>query len=512
MARGWDRDFYRILGVAPTSSPAEIRKRYHECMNVVHPDKNTTDTDIRTSSERLAQAYNEAYAVLSDPASRAEYDRWWAGNNQPSPPPPDRGEAAEEARKRAEAEARQAAEEARKQAQDEARRAAEEARREAARKERELAEELARQRAEQRQRETMDPARRWAAGQAWAHAMLQPDPSARAWAKANPGAAAEPINVTVQPGIARDGGPVAWATPCEECEGRVAEAAAEPSVCVWCGGSGSQRVVLHVPASVTDGSVHEAVRVAIGGVQTTARIRFVVVGSAGARPTDQQAADRTPSDTEPVGRVAQGAHLTDVQPHPVSPRARRNSLLPVLALVLVGVVLLGGWLWNSRGSSAQAPPGAGNSTTSSPSSTAAGYSRYANPRFGFAVDVPGDWEVEQESGDGIVQSSPDRLGALTLFGANNLDATTIEDALAAAKAAKVAEGARVTLAARSDSYFTVSGFSAAGDEIFYTGQWVGPGSTNSLTFTYPADQRQQYDDLVNHVVDSFAPGDLDQAH
>ena len=191
----------------------------------------------------------------------------------------------------------------------------------------------------------------------------------------------------------------------------------------------------------------------------------------------------------------------------------------VAALGLFCALALVGWGWNMTGTRAEAPETQGDPSRA-PSQSATPtqppvltYSRYGNERFGFAVDVPLDWVAgpESGSGDGVVHRSPDGLGALTAFGANNLDDDSVETASEASQQAIIRDDGLITYAAADGDYFTISGYTADG-EIFYTREWVGPGSRNTLTWTYPAEQKEQYDDLVNHVVESFTPGDLESPH
>lgn len=67
-----DVDYYEVLQVHPRAHPAVIRKVYHVLMRDLkhHPD---LGGDVE-----MAQLINEAYSVLSDPARRAEYDRFRA--------------------------------------------------------------------------------------------------------------------------------------------------------------------------------------------------------------------------------------------------------------------------------------------------------------------------------------------------------------------------------------------------------------------------------------------------
>jgi DnaJ domain len=65
-------DYYRALGVPPDASPDEVRQAWLRLISYWHPDRTT-----REGAEERAKELNRAYQVLSDPDSRAEYDRWY---------------------------------------------------------------------------------------------------------------------------------------------------------------------------------------------------------------------------------------------------------------------------------------------------------------------------------------------------------------------------------------------------------------------------------------------------
>ncbi|MGB9798031.1 MAG: J domain-containing protein [bacterium] len=64
------RDYYEVLGVAPTASEEEIKRRFRELVRRYHPD---VHPDKLFSHEVFRQIL-EAYKVLSDPEKRKLYD------------------------------------------------------------------------------------------------------------------------------------------------------------------------------------------------------------------------------------------------------------------------------------------------------------------------------------------------------------------------------------------------------------------------------------------------------
>ena len=66
----YEKDFYKILGVAKDATTKEIRKQYRLLAHKLHPDKNTGNKKL----EEQFKAVSEAYEILSDDKSRAEYN------------------------------------------------------------------------------------------------------------------------------------------------------------------------------------------------------------------------------------------------------------------------------------------------------------------------------------------------------------------------------------------------------------------------------------------------------
>ncbi|WP_188317018.1 J domain-containing protein [Solihabitans fulvus] len=78
-------DYYAVLGVAATATPAQIAHAYRGRVRSQHPDVHP-GTGPKGLSEVVA-----AYGVLRDPARRADYDRQRDATPNTSSPPSPRG-------------------------------------------------------------------------------------------------------------------------------------------------------------------------------------------------------------------------------------------------------------------------------------------------------------------------------------------------------------------------------------------------------------------------------------
>jgi DnaJ-class molecular chaperone len=72
------RDFYEVLGVSKSASPAEIKSAYRKLALEWHPDRNKA----ANANEKFKEI-NEAYAVLSDAKKKETYDQYGHAAFQP---------------------------------------------------------------------------------------------------------------------------------------------------------------------------------------------------------------------------------------------------------------------------------------------------------------------------------------------------------------------------------------------------------------------------------------------
>jgi curved DNA-binding protein len=68
-----EMDYYQILGVSRNATPEEIKKAYRKLALKYHPDK--VKGDKKAAEEKFKQI-SEAYAVLSNPEKRSQYDQF----------------------------------------------------------------------------------------------------------------------------------------------------------------------------------------------------------------------------------------------------------------------------------------------------------------------------------------------------------------------------------------------------------------------------------------------------
>lgn len=66
------RDYYEVLGVERGADDASIKKAYRQLAKKYHPDMNPGDAE----AEKRFKEASEAYAILSDPDKRRQYDQF----------------------------------------------------------------------------------------------------------------------------------------------------------------------------------------------------------------------------------------------------------------------------------------------------------------------------------------------------------------------------------------------------------------------------------------------------
>jgi len=72
------QDYYKTLGIDKTATAAEIKKAYRKLALKYHPDKTKGDKAL----EDKFKGISEAYAVLSDPEKRKQYDTYGSADFQ----------------------------------------------------------------------------------------------------------------------------------------------------------------------------------------------------------------------------------------------------------------------------------------------------------------------------------------------------------------------------------------------------------------------------------------------
>lgn len=146
---------------------------------------------------------------------------------------------------------------------------------------------------------------------------------------------------------------------------------------------------------------------------------------------------------------------------------------------------------------------------SAPAASAAAPTTYQNARYGFSIQIPGDFSQTSagDNGAGVIfsqNSNPDVI--INAYGSNNINNETAVTALAA-------EVDRVRIngyTATGDNWFVYS-YEDAG-KIVYMKQFVGEGSMATMYIEYPASMSDEGAQVVEAVMPTFAPGDLSDGH
>ena len=75
-------DYYRLLGVEPSTGASQVKKSFYAIAARFHPDRNRDAPEqVRDAIYDIYKRINEAYQVLSDPERRKLYDQQLAGGS-----------------------------------------------------------------------------------------------------------------------------------------------------------------------------------------------------------------------------------------------------------------------------------------------------------------------------------------------------------------------------------------------------------------------------------------------
>jgi len=78
-------DFYKLLGITPQASVAEVRQAYARLAREKHPDR-FQEPEAKTRAQREFQDITTAFNTLTNPKSRQEYDQ---SRDKPQPKTPE---------------------------------------------------------------------------------------------------------------------------------------------------------------------------------------------------------------------------------------------------------------------------------------------------------------------------------------------------------------------------------------------------------------------------------------
>lgn len=138
-----------------------------------------------------------------------------------------------------------------------------------------------------------------------------------------------------------------------------------------------------------------------------------------------------------------------------------------------------------------------------------GYDKYTNPRYGFTMLWPSSFRAQPPptDGDGQTWTSPDGQVLLSAYGANNIFnySPGQDEAIDARSMSVVYDNI-------SGNVVTVSGYKDSGRTIVYQRDVVGPGTIDTLHWSYPASHKARWDATVSLTARTFQPGDVTTGH
>lgn len=181
------------------------------------------------------------------------------------------------------------------------------------------------------------------------------------------------------------------------------------------------------------------------------------------------------------------------------PNSQNRSILAFAVLLVSGILIGGTILYITRSS---AGPAAEQRRVE------VSYRTYANERFGFRIDYPNTFITRSGDQDenGLTATSADGAASLVVSGDINAAQLTAKDVYDEVVRSVKGELGYHRL---GGSWFVVTWVDSG--QIVYRKTFVGTGSLNSFTFTFPDNQRFTYEPVITRIEKSFRPGALNQA-
>lgn len=132
-----------------------------------------------------------------------------------------------------------------------------------------------------------------------------------------------------------------------------------------------------------------------------------------------------------------------------------------------------------------------------------GYFKYINGRYAFSIDFPNNFTLVflPANSDGARFMLPDGSAELTVSGGHNILGDTINDYYI--RELQRIKG-EIGYSEKGDSWFVVTW--KQDGKIFYRKQFVSNLYQNSLTLSYPEEQKEGYDEIVTNIERTFIPG------
>lgn len=134
---------------------------------------------------------------------------------------------------------------------------------------------------------------------------------------------------------------------------------------------------------------------------------------------------------------------------------------------------------------------------------------YGNVRFGYSVKYPSDMlfpQGEADNGDGQRFISKDSKAKLTVYGANNIDSTTLDAELDLESRGRMENDSKRVVAYKrlKDNWFVISGFQEG--NVFYLKRFLVDNYLITFNFIYPETEKEKWDSVLTNMVEDFNPG------